>query len=96
MISVDVIISDEITKDIARVKKELAKLPAEGLVEFKALTPIRSGNARRNTYLKGNTIEANYPYAARLDEGYSRQAPKGMMEPWTKWFEKRIQKIMGR
>jgi len=96
MINVSVDVTDQITGDINRIKKELANLPKDSLVEFKALTPIRSGNARRNTFLKGNTIEANYPYAGRLDEGYSRQAPKGMIEPWTKWFEKRIQKIMGR
>jgi hypothetical protein len=44
-------------------------------------TPIRSGNARRRTKLKDKTIEANYPYAQRLDEGYSKQAPKGMVDP---------------
>ena len=44
-------------------------------------TPVRSGNARRNTRKSGNAIDANYPYAQRLEEGYSRQAPKGMTEP---------------
>jgi hypothetical protein len=44
-------------------------------------TPIRSGNARRKTRLQGNTIDAAYPYAQRLEEGYSKQAPKGMTEP---------------
>jgi hypothetical protein len=41
----------------------------------------KPGNARRNTVLRGNDIEANYPYAQRLEEGYSSQAPKGMTEP---------------
>lgn len=39
------------------------------------------GNARRKTVVKNNEIQANYPYAQRLEEGYSSQAPKGMTEP---------------
>lgn len=41
----------------------------------------KPGNARRKTVLKNNEIQANYPYAQRLEEGYSSQAPKGMTEP---------------
>jgi hypothetical protein len=41
----------------------------------------KPGNARRKTVLKGNEIQANYPYAQRLEEGYSSQAPNGMTEP---------------
>ena len=41
----------------------------------------RPGNARRKTILRGNEIQANYPYAQRLEEGYSSQAPNGMTEP---------------
>lgn len=44
-------------------------------------TPIRSGNARNKTKLRGNTIKSGYPYAGRLDEGWSKQAPDGMTEP---------------
>lgn len=53
-------------------------------VAYKAFvknTPIRSGNARRNTKKQGKTINADYPYAQRLEEGYSKQAPNGMTEP---------------
>lgn len=53
-------------------------------VAYKAFvknTPIRSGNARRKTKKSGNTINADYPYAQRLEEGYSQQAPQGMTEP---------------
>lgn len=53
-------------------------------VAYKAFvknTPIRSGNARRNTKKQGKAIDANYPYAQRLEEGYSKQAPYGMTEP---------------
>lgn len=53
-------------------------------VAYKAFvknTPIRSGNARRNTKKSNNSIDANYAYAQRLEEGWSKQAPKGMTEP---------------
>jgi hypothetical protein len=39
------------------------------------------GNARRSTRLRGNTIEGVYPYAERLEDGWSRQAPDGMSQP---------------
>lgn len=48
---------------------------------FVLSTPIKTGYARRNTRLSKDTIEANYPYATRLDNGYSKQAPKGMSLP---------------
>jgi len=89
------LIEDGITQDIERIKSELKKVPPEALKEFKGLTPIRSGNARRRTTLKNNeTILANYPYAQRLDEGYSKQAPKGMSEPFGKWLEKKLKQIL--
>jgi len=44
-------------------------------------TPIRTGNARNNTLLQADEIIAAYPYAGRLDEGYSQQAPAGMTAP---------------
>lgn len=96
MIKVDVDVKDLMSGEIDKIKKQLANVPKEGLREYQNLTPIRSGNARRSTYLQGDTIRADYPYAARLDEGYSKQAPKGMTEPWSKWFENKIKKIMGR
>jgi hypothetical protein len=57
---------------------------------FKDITPIKSGNARKNTHLNGNTIEADYDYAGVLDAGRgvrdgrmrgSDQAPIGMTKP---------------
>lgn len=96
MIEIKVDIQDLITGEVDKIKKELVKVPRQGLAEYQRLTPIRSGNARRNTYLQGDTIHADYPYAARLDEGYSKQAPRGMSTPWFKWFENRIKQIMGR
>ena len=33
------------------------------------------------TTLRNKQIKSGYPYAGRLDEGWSKQAPKGMTEP---------------
>lgn len=66
--------------------------------EFLKNTPIATGNARANTSLRGNVIEADYPYAFVLDAGRgfrdgqmrgSEQAPDGMSEP-TKEFAKKL------
>lgn len=51
---------------------------------FVSITPIDKGNARRRTKLQGDTIHANYPYATRLDTGYSNQAKDGMSKPTLK------------
>jgi len=48
---------------------------------YKKETPVRSGNARNQTKLKGQTINSDYAYAGRLDEGWSKQAPDGMTKP---------------
>ena len=58
-------------------------------------TPIRSGNARRNTVKSNNDIDANYPYAQRLEEGYSKQAPKGMTEPTIEEVRKYVYTNLG-
>ena len=58
---------------------------------FTSKTPIRSGNARKNTDLKNTTtILADYAYADRLDNGWSRQAPNGMTDPTIEFIERKI------
>ena len=81
---------------IKSVQRQLAKLPQEAFNYFKASTPIDKGNARRNTKLNGSTIEANYAYAERLDDGHSKQAPKGMVEPTERFIKKRVKEITGK
>jgi hypothetical protein len=66
---------------VDKTRKELSKLTQDAHTFFVKETPIRSGNARRSTYTQGNNIVADYPYASRLDEGYSRQSPEGMTNP---------------
>ena len=76
------------------MQAKLNKLPAEAEKVFVKNTPIRSGNARRSTSLQGKTIKANYNYAKRLDEGYSKQAPDGMVKPTEDFIQQRFQDIM--
>lgn len=72
---------------------------------FRDSTPIKSGNAKANTRLVNNEIQANYPYAEVLDKGRhmtnkgmrgSNQAPKGMTEPATKTMNSEIKKLISR
>lgn len=83
-------------QDIKRLQQELAKLPQDAYNFFVKTTPIDTGNARKNTKLKQNTIEANYPYAERLDRGWSRQANDGMTKPTEKFIKERLRKIQGK
>jgi hypothetical protein len=82
---------------MAQLKTVMAKLnhlPTEALNHFVSITPIDTGNARRSTRLVNNkTIEATYPYAKRLDEGYSRQARNGMVKPTEKFIQNRVKQI---
>ena len=67
-------------------------------VAYKAFvqnTPIRSGNARRKTRKGAGTIDANYAYAQRLEEGWSKQAPKGMTEPTIEEVREYVYRTLG-
>jgi len=86
----------EVSKLFAEAEKVAKTLPKEAYDYFVDSTPIRTGNARRSTRLRGSTIDANYNYAERLDEGYSRQAPKGMSGPTEKFLQKRIDNLIGK
>ena len=96
MISVDVKISGNLNRDLNEIKRDLKAYPAQALAEFKSLTPIRSGNARRRTTLRNDAIEADYPYAGRLDQGWSKQAPQGMTKPFEQWVRSRVKQIFGK
>lgn len=79
-----------------KIQRALSKLPTEAYDVFRDETPIRTGNARSKTRLRGNTIDANYPYAQRLDDGYSRQSPRGMVQPTLAYLRRRFRQIIGR
>jgi len=84
----------EIVKRINQLEKALdpKNLAKEAYDYFKRETPIRSGNARNNTRLQGDEIWADYAYAQRLDEGYSKQSPNGMTKPTEKFIQEYINK----
>lgn len=63
---------------------------------FRQITPRRSGNAQSKTRYNDKEIVGNYPYAQRLDNGYSRQAPDGMSEPTLRYFESNLEKDLGK
>lgn len=77
-------------KQMTNLVKRLDDLPEEAHKEFIKNTPVRSGNARRNTRLDNTKIVADYPYSQRLDEGYSKQARQGMTEPTEQWIQKEV------
>jgi hypothetical protein len=80
------------TQSLQRIQKELAAVPGELHEFWVKTTPRHTGNARRRTVLRGNTITASYPYAAALDSGTSSQAPDGMSKPTEQYLETLLDK----
>jgi hypothetical protein len=99
--TVDMRGAENLFSDAATVTDDLAD---DAYKFFVAQTPVRSGNARRNTALASMkdsktglskaTIEGDYPYAQRLDEGYSKQAPSGMTAPTERYIERRLDELV--
>lgn len=95
MIKMSLTFNNQITPMLKKQQKAINKIPDEAFKVFVSETPVRSGNARRNTKLKGKKqIVANYPYAQRLDEGYSKQSPEGMIKPTEEYIIERFNQIM--
>ena len=71
-----------LSKELGRTVRQLAD---EVLVDARANTPVRSGNARKNWTKKVSSttfeIANRVPYIERLEAGASRQAPKGIIGP---------------
>lgn len=66
-----------------------------GFPVFLKNTPIKTGNARSKTTKSNGEISALYPYAKRLDNGYSRQSPAGMSKPTIAAIRAYIKKTLG-
>jgi len=95
MFKMNIVFNNNITPALKSQQQKLNKLPDDAYKVFVKETPIRSGNARRNTKLKNKKqIVANYPYAQRLDEGYSQQSPEGMTKPTEDFLIEQFYKIM--
>lgn len=73
------------------------KIMPKALDYFKSQTPKRSGNARGRTRLDSSkTIQANYAYAERLDQGSSKQSPQGMTKPTGKYIQQLVSNYVKR
>lgn len=86
----------EITGALSRLQDQISDLKRDAHRNFVRETPVRTGNARKNTVLKGDQIQANYPYSVRLEkQSWSRQAPNGMSEPTIEQLRAQIRRTFG-
>ena len=87
--------SNNLTPLLKKQQQAIKKIPDEAYKVFVKETPVRSGNARRKTKLKGKKeIVADYAYAERLDQGWSKQSPEGMIKPTEDYIIDRFNKIV--
>jgi hypothetical protein len=85
----------EFEKDLADMAELKESVMKNAYRYFVSITPKDKGNARRNTKLVRDVIEADYPYAERLDNGWSKQyGGKGMTKPTEEFIEKEIDNIL--
>lgn len=95
MIKITARINNRITPLLKAQQQQITQIPKQAAKVFEKNTPIRSGFARRNTKLtRQKIIEANYPYAERLDKGWSKQSPQGMTQPTIENIQELFYKIM--
>lgn len=97
-------ITNTLTPKIQQINRQLRDLPKQAYKEFVDTTPRgKTGNAKRNTKLRGKTIVADYNYAQVLDKGRhmtnrgmrgSTQAPEGMIKPTIEFVKKRLREIL--
>jgi hypothetical protein len=92
-------VTNNIEPHLNRQLRRLGGVAKSGADFFIKTTPIKTGNARRNTRFTarstGGTITGDYPYVNRLNEGYSRQAPEGMTNPTIARIRALVRKILG-
>ena len=87
-------VKNAVGPSLGRIVAKLDRLPKEGYDCWKKITPKKTGNAKRRTRLQGNKIKADYDYAVPLDEGRSRQAPRGMSKPTVDYLDRRLRRIL--
>jgi len=91
-------------KRMATAKKVKPNVMKKAFDYFRKLTPVDTGNAKRNTTLTSDyVIEADYPYAFVLDKGRhmtskgargSKQAPQGMTNPTVRKFKEWVRNFI--
>ena len=87
MLKVQVTGANKVSKNIFKILgKKIRGYSTHTFDESKRITPYQSGRARKAWRMekrgKFNIEVVNrVPYAARLDRGYSSQAPRGIIKP---------------
>lgn len=75
-------IQRDISRALIKTVQEVATQTKNAAVSS---TPVRSGNARRNwtkdTTARDFVVENRVPYIERLEQGSSKQAPRGIIGP---------------
>jgi hypothetical protein len=77
----------KVAADLNRELDQTVRLISQDYFELvKDKTPVKSGRAKRGWRLKKQrkfaySVNNRVPYIGRLDEGYSKQAPRGMTRP---------------
>ena len=91
-------LTNRISPNLTRKQKALQLIAKDAHKKFVEETPVRSGNARRNTTLtqtaSKSSINANYDYAKKLDQGSSKQAPDGMSDPTIDFIKQQVRKTL--
>jgi hypothetical protein len=85
---------DNISPSLSKIQSSIPNVVQSTYRHFVSITPKDTGNARNKTRLQGNTINADYAYAQRLDKGWSKQAPKGMVAPTILFLERALRRIV--
>jgi len=79
--------SKKVTTELTDTVSQMVRQISQDLFNtIKGKTPVRSGRAKRAWRFKKQSetaykVSNNVPYIERLDEGYSKQAPRGMTRP---------------
>lgn len=76
----------ELSNDVDQMVRQVS---TDLLDTVKQKTPVASGRAKRGWRLRRQSkfsyeVANRVPYISRLDEGYSKQAPRGMTRPATR------------
>ena len=87
-------VHDKITTSLNRIQKKMIDVPKKAYKYWLNITPIKTGNAKRKTKLRKNTIIAGYDYASYLDAGSSKQAKDGMSDPTKIYLDKLVKSII--
>jgi len=88
--------ANEIANRLKQIEKAIdqKQLLDVAFNHFKSITPVDSGNAKRNTRKQGSdSIHADYAYAGRLNRGWSSQANDGMSKPTIDHLQKYIKSV---